>query len=420
MMVARHGDRLVAVWQLPISSSRDRCMQSAECRSGEALSASEILVRAERESGSWGLADDGLIARVTSLVDRINARGPYGPEQIRAMHEQILRVLVVRLRLAQDRMKFATIANEPIVRPLFIIGLARSGTTLLHSLLADDPDALKLESWHVYAPSPPPGAGPVVAGRISFAQRQVEAWSDFCPAQKVFHPYVDKGAFQLIEDEEIFSLDFRSAYPYHFYRVPMLDPAMALLSADQDGAFRFHRALLQHLQWNTGRGRWVCKGPSHQMNLTTLFAVYPDALCIWAHRPLGEIYASNVAIRAATYDAIQGRPVDWSSQAREHVERLKAAIDKLMASQVIDDPRIMHVSFREISSDPIRIVRKIYDRQGLEFSNAHEGRLKQWLSDPENASDRYGRYPYSYEAFGLDRTWVENLFADYSKRFGLK
>lgn len=392
---------------------------AADFRHGEALSASDILARAERESGGWGLADAGLIARMTSLVERINARGPYSPDQVRAMGSQILRVLVVRLLLAHDRVRFPAIASEPVTRPVFIVGFARSGTTLLHSLLAEDPDALKPQSWHVYSPSPPPGAGPVVSGRIAYAQRQVEAWSDFCPAQKPLHPYIDKGAFQLIEDEEIFSFDFRNAYPYHFYRVPSLESGMAMLSSDQEGAFRFHREFLQHLQWNGGKGRWVCKGPSHQMNLAALFAVYPDALCIWAHRPIGEIYASNVAIRAATFDAIQGRAVDWSTQAREHVAGLKAAVDKLMASQLIDDPRIMHLSFREISADPIGIVRSIYERQGLPFGAGHEQLLQHWLADPENASDRYGRYPHSYEAFGLDRAWVEDMFADYSKRFGL-
>ena len=232
------------------------------------------------------------------------------------------------------------------------------------------------------------------------------------------HPYIDKGAFQLIEDEEIFTLDFRNAYPYHFYRVLTLD-SMATLQSDQVGAFTFHRELLQHLQWNTGKSRWVCKGPSGQMHLDALFAVYPDALCVWPHRPLGEIYASNVALRAAIFDTIGGSPRDWSSQARGHVMGMKAAIDRLIATDLIDDPRVLHLDFREIAGDPVEAVRKVYARQGRDLDGAMAGRVSAWLADPENAADRYGRYPYSYEAFGLDRGWVEELFADYSKRFGL-
>ena len=383
------------------------------------LSVEEILTLSERETGAYGLADDGLISRVARLVEWINERGPYTADQVWAMREQFTRLLSTRLRLLLDRQRYPAIAEEPIERPVFIIGFARSGTTLLHSLLAEDPAVLKPQSWHMYSPSPPPGAGPVVSERIAYAHRQVQAWSDFCPAQKSMHPYVDKGAYQLIEDEELFALDFRSAYPFHFYRVPTLEPSLVMLGDSQADAFRFHRSFLQHLQWNTGKRRWVCKGPSGQMHLDAIFEVYPDALCIWPHRPIGEIYASNVALRAATYDTIKGRPFDWSSQAKAHVERMKAALDQLMASDLINDPRILHLPFREISNDPLGTLRKVYERGGLPFTPDLDARFKAWLADPENAADRFGRYPYSYEAFGLDKVWVEQLFADYSKRFGL-
>lgn len=378
-----------------------------------------LIELARRESGAHEFKDAALFARVRTLVDWIEARGPYEPADIRAIRAQIVRVLATRLKLALDRQRYPAIAAEPIERPIFIIGFARSGTTLLHSLLAEDPEALALKSWHHYSPSPPPGAGPVVSERLAYAQRMVEAWMDFCPAQKPMHPYVDKGAQQLIEDEEAFTLDFRNAYPYHYYRVPSLDPASVVLSDDQVAAFRFHREFLQHLQWNTGKRRWVCKGPSAQMHLDALLEVYPDALCVWAHRPIGEIWASNVALRAATYDTIAGKPRDWSSQAHGHVEGMKAAFDRLLASKLIDDPRVLHLRFRDIAADPLAAVRKVCAAHGSPVSPAFEARITGWLADPENATDRFGRYPYSYEAFGLDRGWVEDLFADYSRRFGL-
>ena len=383
------------------------------------LSFETILTLAERESGAYGLADERLRQRVATMIDWINQRGPYSIDQIAAMRPQLQRLLVNRLRLAADRKRYPAIAGEKIERPIFIVGFARSGTTLLHSLLAEDPDVLAPQSWHSLAPSPPPGAMPVCAGRIAFAQRFVERWIDFCPTQSLMHPYVDKGAYQLIEDEELFSLDFRNAYPTLLYKVPTSDP-MVLLGSDPAGAYRFHREVLQHLQWNTGKNRWVCKGPSAQHHLDALFEVYPDALCVWPHRALSDIYASNVALRSVIYDTISGRPNDWSNQARAHAQGMKAAFDRLMANSLIDDPRIIHMRFRELASDPIAAVKTIYGRRGLAVSPEYERRLQLWLSDPENHSDRYGRFPYSYEAFGLDRKWIQELFADYSKRFGLE
>ncbi len=98
---------------------------------------------------------------------------------------------------------------------------------------------------------------------------------------------------------------------------------------------------------------------------------------------------------------------------------MKSAFDRLLANSLIDNPRIMHLPFRELSADPVAAVGKIYQRHGLKLRSTYEARLHGWLADPENQIDRYGRYPYSYEAFGLDKRWIEELFADYSKRFGL-
>lgn len=377
----------------------------------------ELLAWAERESGAYGIIDEGLRERAGAMIDWINARGPYSGERVEAMERQLQRLLVNRLLVGLDRQRFPGIAEERIEQPIFIIGFARSGTTLLHSLLAEDPAALALQSWHVLTPSPPPGAGPVASGRMAFAQRAMEGWMDFCPGQRPMHPYIDKGAYQLCEDEEALTLDFRYAYPYYLYSVPTLEGVT--LSTDQAGAYRFHREMLQHLQWNSGRDRWVCKSPAAQHHLDAIFEVYPDARCIWAHRPVSQIFASIVTLSSVIFDTISGRPKDPSQFARGLAEGMKAAFDRLMANELIDDPRVMHIPFREVASDPLAAVGKIYDWAELPMTPEFADCVRVWLGDPDNAVDRYGRYPYSYEALGLDKEWIEELFAEYSKRFGL-
>lgn len=377
-----------------------------------------LLTLAERESGAHGMIDDGLKQRVSSLVEWINERGPYSHEQVEEMRNQIQHILANRLRIAMDRQRYPEIAGEEIKQPIFIIGFARSGTTLLHSLMAEDPNVHSPRSWHSVTPSPPPGAGPVCAGRIAKANRAVEAWMDFAPAVTQMHPYNDQGAHQLIEDEELFTLDFRGAYPIQLYKIPTLD-VLDIQWGDPTATFRFHRELLQHFQWNSGKTRWVCKQPSAQQNLEALFEVYPDALCVWAHRPLSDIYASNIAIRAATYDAINGRANDWSSQAMERARQMKAGVDRIMNNSLINDPRIVHVKFHELAADPAGIIKSIYKRGGLEVTPEFSQRIRDWLNDPENRVDRYGRYNYSYEAFGLDKAWIRDLFTDYTEYFGL-
>jgi hypothetical protein len=383
------------------------------------LSFDNILAIAEREVGAYGLPDEALLGRVRGLVDWINERGPYERIEIKGMHEQIRRLLANRIKLLNDRRLYPAIAEEKIERPIFVVGFARSGTTLIHSLLAEDPQVLAPQSWHMYAPSPPPGAMPVVPERYAFAQRQVEHWMDFCPAQRPMHPYTDKGAFQLIEDEEIHALDFRNTYCYHFYKVPTMAEIL-WLDPDPVGAFKFHHDVLQHLQWQTGRKSWVCKGVNHQGNLRALFDTYPDALCIWPHRPMVDICASIALLSASIYDTITGVPGDIKQVAKTIAEYMKAGFDQMMADDVIDDPRLVHIPFKQVAANPIGVIKDIYARTGRTVSPEFEQRMQAWLDAPENRVDRYGRYPYDYEPLGLDRKWVEDLFADYSKRFGLE
>lgn len=383
------------------------------------LSVESLLALAERDSGGHGLADTGLLVRFKQLIDWINARGPYSAAQLDGMRHQLQQLLANRLRIALDRRRHPAIADERIQRPIFVVGFARSGTTLLHSLLAEDPLMQTPRVWHSRFPSPPPGETPVCEGRLAFATRSIQQLIDFVPSVLPLHPYWDKGADALVEDDELFTLDFRNAYPTLLYRTPTLEVMTDIGGGDVLGSYRFHRQFLQHLQWNTGKHHWACKGAGHQFLLDTLFEVYPDALCVWPHRSLVEIHVSTVTIASVLYDAINGGRIDWKQYARTSAEALKAGLDRVMASPLINDPRVLHTTFKEICTDPVAVVRKVYERAGLPVTSEHNKRMRTWIADPANKLDRYGRYPYSHEAFGINEAWVRELFADYGKRFGV-
>lgn len=383
------------------------------------LSLEHLITLAEREAGAFEPMDAGLRQRVADTVAWINERGPYTADQLAAMQRQLQHVLASRLQIAADRARYPDIAETAVERPIFVIGFARAGTTLLHALLAEDPESFSPQAWHSRMPSPPPGLVPPCSGRIAYAQHDVQAWINFNPAILKLHPYSDRGAYQPIEDEELLTLDFRNAYPSLLYRIPTLDVRVVLENGMLE-AVQFHRQVVQHLMWKSGKKRWVSKFATAQQDLAALFEVYPDALCVWAHRPISEIYASNVAIRAATYDNIQGRPMDWSSQARERAEQMKAAVDRMMDNAMINDPRILHLPFHELAQNPIDTIGKIYRYHSLSVSDGFRARMQAWLDDPENQVNRYGRYNYAYEPYGLDEQWIKTLFADYSERFGLR
>ena len=389
---------------------------SDEARQG-LLSFDRIVYLAENQTGYRGFMDSGLRDRLRKLVDWINARGPYSVDQAAQIRRQLQQLLAARLQLMGDRQRLPAIASEIIERPIFVIGFPRSGTTLLHSLLAEDPQVQAPRWWHSHAPSPPPGEGPVGPQRLAVAARALDQMLDFVPGMLPLHPYWDKGAEALVEDEELFTLDFRNAYPTKLYRVPSLEVMVDIADGDPPGAYRFHRELLQHLQWNTGKRRWVLKGVGHQFLLAPLFETYPDAICLWPHRDPVEIQASMLTIASVLYNEITGGSVDWKRQARAMLEGLKAGLDHAMADPLIDDPRVVHLRFKDLVADPIARVLKVYRQAGLTIAAEFAPRMRAWLDDPENRADRYGRYPYSYQPFGIDADWVRNLYVDYRRRY---
>ncbi|NQX89551.1 MAG: sulfotransferase, partial [Halioglobus sp.] len=70
--------------------------------------------------------------------------------------QEILTPLVNRLQLVDHHKRFSEIGAAPITAPVFIIGMGRSGTTVLHELLALDPQFRVTQTWEVDCPFPPP------------------------------------------------------------------------------------------------------------------------------------------------------------------------------------------------------------------------------------------------------------------------
>ena len=72
-----------------------------------------------------------------------------------ALKTDVLETLCARLQMERDRQLYPNIARQEIREPLFIVGLPRSGTSVLHSLLAADPEHRSPLMWEVRSPSPP-------------------------------------------------------------------------------------------------------------------------------------------------------------------------------------------------------------------------------------------------------------------------
>jgi len=322
---------------------------------------------------------------------------------------QMAELLAKRLRLQADREAFPGITRQGIETPIIICGLPRSGTSLLHSLLAEDPANRAPRSWELMTPSPPAPDEHQGTRRIALASEAIQTFVAAMPEILSAHPYWDEGGNVAVECEDIMQMSFISAYFTAFFDLP--DYYKWLASADYAAAYRTHHEFLQHLQWNAPVRRWVLKGVTHVGKLNLVEHTYPDACLVWPHRDPAAQFASMVTLLAITRRAVD--PKTLRRLFEDQLEMTGLDVDAALSHPSVHNGDILHVQFAKLNRDPIGAIRTIYDRLGMIPSAEHERRMAAWLTSPANDPARHGRANVDLGRFGATMDEVRRRFADY-------
>ncbi len=372
----------------------------------------DVMLRAARrvtKLENWG--DESFLEPFRLLVDayrreaRLSALG-----RVHA-YQECMRQLTNRLGLERALARRPDILDQPIAKPLFIASLPRTGTTLLHNLLAQDPAARAPLLWELLAPAAP--ADGSADPRIERTQRAVAAYHRAIPKIRAIHPINPCGpeeCFYLLQDA------FLS--PIFEMRGPIPSYMAWFLEQDLKPAYRSHRRQLQVLQYRRPNARWTLKAPAHLFGIDAILAVYPDACIVQTHRDPAVFLASTcsmyAAIQAATTDRLDLRRIGQTCLAhwREAIDRADTA------RQQADPARFFDLGYRDLVEDPVAAVRRLYRRFDLAWPQDMEAAVTRWLADQRR--HKHGSHRYRLADFGLDRDAVHRAFADYMTRYEIQ
>ena len=322
--------------------------------------------------------------------------------------------LSTRLQVTDLLARHPEILDEEIKAPMFIVGLPRSGTSILFELLAQDPEVGVPLMWEALQPCPPPEAATYTSdARIAQAHQLFTQWSRVAPAFGSMHEM--RGDIPA-ECGLLMASTFISDHNASLHQTPSYSAWLA--QADYLPVYQFHKEMLQVLQWKNPRKRWLLKAPEHQVHLQTLLQVYPDARIVQTHRDPIKCMASTTSLMGTLYQMRSDQP--FNAQMFEDIimgeataARLNGVIDQ-RATGTVPTRNIADSRYQDLMDDPMTCIEGIYAHFEMPFGDAARVAMQGYWQDKPRG--KFGAHTYEIED---GRNAERQLFARYQSTYNV-
>lgn len=373
------------------------------------LNAEQLIQQARDATGLERFDSESFREGLDVYLADINA-GEFTEEGCQRIAAEAVKLLSNRLKVTDYLEQRPELLSRPIERPIFVLGMPRTGTTLLSNLLAADPAHRSALTWEIDDPVPPATSetlynDPRALGRLEAERQMLAANPEMGKYYRGSAIYPNECIFFMAHDFKALMLESKGKLPgYRDW----------LFETDMHSAYAYHKRFLQLLQADAP-GTWNLKMPSHCLWIPTLLETYPDARLICTHRdPLTALgsFCSIISLghrgHVAEIDhAYVGQDCLW--QAEEHARRIMAARDAL------GDDRVIDVYYPDLTRQPMATMARLYEQLGDEFTPQARAGMQAWLD--ENPQNKFGKHEYKLAQYGLEQAAVEARFEPYLSRY---
>ncbi|MBV8485638.1 MAG: sulfotransferase [Verrucomicrobia bacterium] len=369
-----------------------------------------LLSIAERQTGLNDFGDHRFLEALAFLVESVEREAKLNALGRFVFVEHVVQLLRNRLYLELDWKLDPTISLRKIPKPVFITGLPRTGTTLLHSLLAQDTDIFAAPlTWEVIYPSAAQGDERL---RIRRTESQLKWFELLVPGLKAIHPVAAELPQECVA---IMSHCFMSEEFDTMFDLPGYESWVE--AQDQRELYAFHKRFLQHLRRGAPERRFVLKAPAHLRAVEAILDVYPDAHTIHTHRHPAQVVPSLSSLIVTLKGAFSYNinPIEAGPGAVDYcvrnMRKFFSTLDRLSANACTD------VAYLDLVRNPMAVVRQIYARLGEQLSAEAEAKMERFLA--ENPQGKWGRHKYSLADFGLQPEAIDEQFRFYTERYDM-
>jgi Sulfotransferase family len=375
----------------------------------------ELVTRACERAGLDDFGGDSWREGFGLLVDSVEATPGINPGGREFVYGQFIDALWNRLRIVDYLRQHPEVCQERVERPLVILGLPRTGTSLASYLLDQDPQRRSLLTWEAEDSVPPSTPETLRADpRCLKKKAELEILAEGLKAANIPMVHWDE-ADGPTECVFVQNQDFK-AYLWEAF-MPNSDYADWLLETDMTSAYAYERSVLQLLQ-SRAPGNWSLKMPSHAVHIEALLATFPDVRIVWAHRDPFKATASFLRLNYLSR-AVLGCRVDTDDVVSNVLRQLRAHIVRpVKARERIGDDRFFDLHYAALMRDPIGVMRSLYEWAGDELTPSTEQSMLDWLE--RNPQDRFGVQPYSLDGTGVTLADLEPVFAEYLSAFDIE
>ena len=374
-----------------------------------------VIEQAKKRTGLIDFGDDSFRDPLKILLRALIDQADLNNMGIQSQSARIIEILCQRLLLQSFLNKYPEILNEEINEPVVIVGLPRTGTTMLHRTLASDSRFYTPIWFETRFPSPPldwdfTGDDP----RLEAAKAEIDGMLLGNPDLAAMHP-LDAEA----PDEEIMLLEqsFYSAVPEAFCNVP--DYGDWIDKNDNKPGYEYLYRVLQFLQWQKKlKGqksqRWLLKAPHHIHHLQLLIKIFPGIKIIQTHRDPLETIPSFTSLNYALWKLNMDNP-DPRAVADIWCTKFSRSMRKSIRIRDQNPEHFFDVNYKDTTGDIDGVLEDIYKYIDMDFTGEAKAAISQWRQ--QNPRDKRAIHEYSMEQFGYTDEFIKEEFKEYRERY---